>query len=233
MASYQWPPLPSSGGSGTVSSVTFTGDGTVLSSTPSSAVTTTGTLTATLNTQAANEVLAGPASGSAAAPTFRALVTADLPAIPATPVCYIWEQQASGVNGNNNATFTLHTWTTRFLTNIDDHSTGITISNNQMVIPAGTYDIYVTAPAFNVNYHKTRLYDVTNSAVIMYGTAEESVYQSRSSIQGRFTTAGATIEVDHICSTTVGSGALGLSSSTNIGTGVIEVYTQIKITKVG
>jgi hypothetical protein len=65
---------------GSVSSVTFTGDGTVLSSTPSSPVTTTGTLTATLNTQTANTILAGPASGSAASPTFRALVRADLPA---------------------------------------------------------------------------------------------------------------------------------------------------------
>lgn len=45
------------GGSGTVTSVTFTGDGTVLSSTPSSAVTTSGTLTATLATQTANTVL--------------------------------------------------------------------------------------------------------------------------------------------------------------------------------
>ena len=64
---------------GTVTNVTFTGDGTVLSSTPSSAVTTTGTVTATLNTQSANLVFAGPSSGSAANPTFRTLVTADLP----------------------------------------------------------------------------------------------------------------------------------------------------------
>jgi hypothetical protein len=70
----------SSGGGGTVSSVTFTGDGTVLSSTPSSAVTSSGTVTATLLTKAANLVLAGPASGGAAEPTYRALVSADLPA---------------------------------------------------------------------------------------------------------------------------------------------------------
>jgi len=67
-------------GNGTVTSVTFTGDGTVLSSTPSSAVTSSGTLTASLNTQSANKVLAGPSSGSAANPTFRALVPADIPA---------------------------------------------------------------------------------------------------------------------------------------------------------
>ena len=59
-------------GTGTVTSVTFTGDGTVLSSTPSSAVTTSGTVTATLNTQTAGTYLGGPYSGSAAAPTFKA-----------------------------------------------------------------------------------------------------------------------------------------------------------------
>jgi hypothetical protein len=60
-------------GSGSVTSVTFTGDGTVLSSTPSSAVTASGTVTASLKTQTAGTFFAGPTSGSAAAPTFRAL----------------------------------------------------------------------------------------------------------------------------------------------------------------
>lgn len=45
-----------------------------------SPVTTSGTLTLTLTTQSANTVFAGPTSGGAAAPTFRSLVTADLPA---------------------------------------------------------------------------------------------------------------------------------------------------------
>lgn len=67
-----------SSGSGTVSNVTFTGDGTVLSSTPSSAVTATGTLTGTLLSQAKNTVLAGPTTGSNAAPTYRAIVPADI-----------------------------------------------------------------------------------------------------------------------------------------------------------
>ena len=65
---------------GTVTSVTFTGDGTVLSSTPSTAVTASGTVTAALATQAKNIVLAGPVSGATSvAPTFRALVNADMP----------------------------------------------------------------------------------------------------------------------------------------------------------
>lgn len=67
------------GGSGTVTSVTFTGDGIVDSATPSTAVTTSGTVTATVINQAINTVLAGPATGSTAAPSFRSLVAADLP----------------------------------------------------------------------------------------------------------------------------------------------------------
>ena len=64
---------------GTVTSVTFTGDGVVDSATPSAAVTGSGTVTATVKTQTANTVLAGPTTGSAAASAFRALVSADIP----------------------------------------------------------------------------------------------------------------------------------------------------------
>lgn len=44
-----------------------------------SPITTTGTFAITLATETANTVFAGPASGSAAIPTFRAIVNADLP----------------------------------------------------------------------------------------------------------------------------------------------------------
>ena len=49
-----------------------------------SPVTASGTLTASLATQTANQILAGPTTGSAAAPAFRALVAADIPDISAT-----------------------------------------------------------------------------------------------------------------------------------------------------
>jgi hypothetical protein len=74
-----WVPTSMIPGAGTVTSVTFTGDGTVLSSTPSIAVTASGTVAAALATAAANTILAGPASGpSAAAPTYRQLAVADI-----------------------------------------------------------------------------------------------------------------------------------------------------------
>lgn len=79
------------GGTGTVSSVahTLTVPASIMSKTVTgSPITTSGTIadTITLVTQSANLVWAGPTSGGAATPTFRALVTNDLPAVgfPAT-----------------------------------------------------------------------------------------------------------------------------------------------------
>ncbi len=46
-----------------------------------SPITTNGDITVTFDTQSANLVFAGPASGSPAAPTFRSLVVADLPGV--------------------------------------------------------------------------------------------------------------------------------------------------------
>jgi hypothetical protein len=69
---------PSSGG--TVTSVGLAdGSTTPIFSISGSPVTGSGTLTETLITQTANTVFAGPATGSAAQPTFRALVAADIP----------------------------------------------------------------------------------------------------------------------------------------------------------
>jgi hypothetical protein len=65
-------------GAGTVSSVALALPSSILT-VSGSPVTGTGTLTGTLATQTANFVWAGPTTGSAATPTFRALVGADLP----------------------------------------------------------------------------------------------------------------------------------------------------------
>ena len=74
-------------GSGNLSFVPLSGTGTVTSvalalpdifTVSGSPITDNGTLTGTLNTQAANQVLAGPASGPSAVPTFRQLSTDDI-----------------------------------------------------------------------------------------------------------------------------------------------------------
>lgn len=69
------------GGTGTVTSVDMTVPS--ILSVSGNPITTSGTLAVTLATQTANKVFAGPTTGSAAAPTFRSLVAADIPITPA------------------------------------------------------------------------------------------------------------------------------------------------------
>jgi hypothetical protein len=66
------------GGGGTVTSVALSMPSQF--SVAGSPITTSGTFTVSWGNENANLVFAGPSSGGAAAPTFRALVTADLPA---------------------------------------------------------------------------------------------------------------------------------------------------------
>lgn len=81
---WQTPAGTGGGGSGTVTSVglsappEFTVSG--------SPVTSSGTLALAKATQPANEVWAGPSSGSAAAPAFRALIPIDIPALPESQI---------------------------------------------------------------------------------------------------------------------------------------------------
>jgi hypothetical protein len=70
--------ISAGGGTGTVTSVSLTEP--VEFVVTGSPVTTSGTLAVTKASQTANTVWAGPTSGGAAQPTFRALVAADIPA---------------------------------------------------------------------------------------------------------------------------------------------------------
>jgi hypothetical protein len=85
--------LPSPG-TGTVTSVALSTPG-VLYTVSGSPITTSGTLTLTLNTQTANTVFAGPTTGSAATPTFRALVNADVSTLT-----------VANISGTTNSTLT-------------------------------------------------------------------------------------------------------------------------------
>ena len=73
-------PVWAAGNAGTVTSVgLFDGSTLPIYSISNSPVTTSGTLQFTLNAQSANQVFAGPTTGVASQPGFRALVGADLP----------------------------------------------------------------------------------------------------------------------------------------------------------
>lgn len=85
MASYNWPPQGGSSATGTVTSVALSdASTTAIYGVTGSPVTTSGTLTLTLKTEAALLAFMGPTSGSAAQPSFRAIAANDLPVIIGT-----------------------------------------------------------------------------------------------------------------------------------------------------
>lgn len=111
--------------SGTVTSVGLTGDGLLFSSVlVNGPITTSGTLAlSNLLTQTANTIFAGPNTGAAATPTFRALVAADIPDISAT-----YSPKAGSSSITTVGTITTGTWTGTTIA-IANGGTGQTTAN--------------------------------------------------------------------------------------------------------
>lgn len=72
------------GGSGTVTSVAISATPSGVFDVSGSPITTSGTITISMDNQSANTVLSGPTGGGAATPAFRTLVTADIPDLSGT-----------------------------------------------------------------------------------------------------------------------------------------------------
>ncbi len=149
-----------------------------------------------------------------------------------TEAIHVQDRKPSSTNGGAAAAG----WNLQRALNtlISNNIAGASLVSDQITLPAGTYDISGSAPATIVDRHQMRLYDVTNTATLVVGTAEfcdnADLIQTRTLISGRFVLAGVTtVRVDHYTELAEGTGiGLGVAAST----GELEVYTNIKITKV-
>jgi hypothetical protein len=119
-------------GTGTVTSVAMTvPTGFAIGGSP---VTTTGTLAITLSTETANTLWSGPTTGSAAAPTFRAMVNADLPATAVTPGTYpLVTVNQQGVITAGTSTVNLATYGAGTLA-YTHGGTGVAVAGNNTVL---------------------------------------------------------------------------------------------------
>lgn len=141
------------------------------------------------------------------------------------------DEKASTVQGG---TFTSGTQTRVLNTVKLNDISGASLSSNQITLPAGTYDILAFCPAQQVNQHKARLYNFTDSLDEIIGkpgraptTAE---VQTESIVSGRFTITDTKVfEIRHWGTTTRSSNGFG--SSANDGT--VNTYTHVTIEKVG
>lgn len=129
---------------------------------------------------------------------------------------------------------TASTWVRRDLNTVVLNTiSGASLANDEVTLPAGTYDVQAFVPSIVVNTSVTRLYDVTNSAILLQGSvanSHSSFYTSVTSvIMGRFSLSGtAQVGIDHYVQTSAagGGGPIG------IGAGNYSVFTRMQITKV-
>lgn len=127
--------------------------------------------------------------------------------------------------GTASGTFTAGAWQTRDLnTIIDDPHSVISLSSNQFT-PAVDGEVKWSAPCTQVDSHVSRLYCVTDAAVVQVGTSQyapaATTLNERSEGVGRVE-AGKAYRIEHRCQTTFVTHGFGFR--TNIAT---ERYTLV------
>jgi len=164
--------------------------------------------------------------------SFRVFSSAP-PSNPPTPApdMIVQEQQASGTAGGG---FTSGSFVTRVLnTAVRNVIAGASLASNQITLPAGTYCVEWSAPAQSVGSHATRLFNVTDAAVIETGTSEMGAsgtanIQSRSFGTAVFTLSSSkAIRLEHQCQTTRATNGLGVPCSFSAH----EVYSWVNVWK--
>lgn len=155
------------------------------------------------------------------------------PAINPTPApdVILQEQQAQGTDAGG---FTSGSWQIRNLnTSVRNVISGSSFSSNVLTLPAGTYCVEWSAPAYQINSHMSRLFNVTDSAVVGTGTSEQSsatgaIATTRSTGKVVFTiTTSKSVRVEHFCTGT--QGTHGLGGATGIAT---ETYCWLHVYKI-
>jgi hypothetical protein len=142
------------------------------------------------------------------------------------------ETQATNTAGGASLTAT---WITRILnTNVVTTITGATLVpiSNLITLPAGQYYISASAPAYAINGHRLRVFNVSDGVVVpnLVGPGEyASSDQSRALVNGRFTFASTkSIRIDHYTQSARATNGLGVQVN---ATGFSEIYTVVEIWK--
>lgn len=138
------------------------------------------------------------------------------------------DEKASGVGGGNNVIGS----NIRALNTVRSNTiTGAALASNQITLPAGTYRVEASVPFFNGDRHRGFLYNVTDAAVAVLGTSENSggAFTTRSFVRGVFSIAATKVfELRHHCESIATQG-LG----DPVVDGRPEVYAEITIRREG
>ena len=136
--------------------------------------------------------------------------------------------------GTNAGTFTAGSWQQRDLQTEVYDDIGISFGTNTWIMPAGTFYIDWSCPAFRVTEHKSRLYNITSAAAVQYGSSEYCLMSTAKAQTRSFGStkivlgATATFKLEHRCTTTIATEGLGRMA----GYSEVEVYTIVNIMQI-
>lgn len=140
------------------------------------------------------------------------------------------DQKASGTGGG---TFTSGAWRTRDLnTEITDPDGIVSISSNQFTLQAGSYLIRWRAPGYYINYHQTRLQNITDTSSFLGTIAYTSNFLADGIVTDSVGSARVTIgsakvfEIQHQAFSTKTNNGFGLHSPFDTG-----IFTIVEIFK--
>ena len=150
-------------------------------------------------------------------------------------VACLVDQKAANTDGG---TFTSGAWRQRDLQTSYYDTIGMTFGTNTFIFPdaAGTYYVDWSCPAFSVENHQSRLYNITSAATVKAGSSAQSklstAWSTTRSVGSALVSlsAAATFKIEHRCSSTFASEGLGRKCNSD-GT-VPEIYTIVKIMQI-
>jgi len=146
-------------------------------------------------------------------------------------IIVVQDQKAANTAGG---TFTSGAWRTRDInTEVVDTGNHCSISSNQITLAAGTYECIIRAPAYQVDNHRCKLYNITDSSDVLLGESARTSATvgsiSHSQITGRFVLAAQkTLEIQHFCSASSATQGFGFP----VNDGSVEIYTTAFFRKV-
>lgn len=143
---------------------------------------------------------------------------------------HVRDERAAGSDGG---AATAGAWNTRVLNTIRTNEIGASIASNLVTLPAGTYYVEASAPAFKPINHQLRLANTTDNTVLLLGTSEyadnSDNVQARAFITGRFSIAAQKqVSLQSFVSNAVSSFDFGRSSSS----AAAAVFSDMRIWKV-
>lgn len=147
------------------------------------------------------------------------------------PTMIVWDERATGTGGGTSAG---STWNNRVLNTVGVNTiTGASLASDQITLPAGTYDLYATAPSLNAGVNKLRLRNVTDATVAVAGSNAQGISggMSQALMVGRFTiSASKVVSLQHYIASGRGvDDALGVPTS---AASTSEIYSVVVIRKV-